>query len=187
LNDAFGRFWTLLDPSGAARPTSTGSPTNAASARDVRAAVTRLIETQVDLMKTVVEAGVGMLMQVSERNASTLPGLGNVEIVVQEGAVATEELWLHNNTAGALSGRFSAGTLCSGDGHQIPPTSVTFAPQGIRRLEPGASSATKLSVTIPAGQPPGRYFGFAFVHGQADAVAQLVVEVVGRAAPPAFR
>lgn len=178
IADAFNRFWTMIDPSGPPRSAPGGSAARAAGVRDVRSAVTRLIDTQLDLMRTVVDAGVGMLLQVSDRTA-TAPGGGatTLPFTVRDGSATTEDLWLHNQTAAALSGPFAAGPLVSGLGHMIPPSAVTFEPAGVRRLEAGGSAATKVTIGPLSEQAEGRYYGFVFILGHADAVAHLVVDV----------
>ena len=105
-----------------------------------------------------------------------------IPFAVKDGsAAATEDLWLHNQTAAALSGPFAAGPLVSGLGHMIPPSAVTFEPAGVRRLEPGGSASTKVTIGPLSEQAEGRYYGFVFVLGHADAVAHLVVDVGGDA------
>jgi hypothetical protein len=63
----------------------------------------------------------------------------------------------------------------------IPPSAVTFEPAGVRRLEPGGSASTKVTVGPLSEQAEGRYYGFVFVLGHADAVAHLVVDVGAQA------
>jgi len=181
IADAFSRFWTMIDPTGPPRAGAGGSATRAAGVRDVRSAITRLIDTQLDLMRTVVDAGVGMLLQVSDRTVTAPGGATTIPFAVRDGSASTEDLWLHNQTAAALSGPFAAGPLVSGLGHMIPPSAVTFEPAGVRRLEPGGSASTKVTVGPLSEQAEGRYYGFVFVLGHADAVAHLVVDVGAQA------
>jgi hypothetical protein len=166
----------MIDASAPPPPRTADSAVGAASARDIRTAVTRLIDTQLDLVRTVVDTGIAVLLKVSSGSTSgSDPGVVQVEI--ERGSSATANLWLHNQTAAALSGPIAASPLFSGLRHALPPSGVRFGPDTLERLAPASSASIEVTISAAGDQPEGRYYGFVFVLGHADAVAQLIVDV----------
>ena len=129
----------------------------------------------------MLRAGV-QLLDAAARLPSGAVASGTETLVLpraRPGADAEASVWVHNRTSSVVATvEIRATVLISAEEHTIPGEAVAFRPQGAVVLEPGTCREVTVRVSVPEGQPPGRYRGLLTGSGAPDGAVALRLDVV---------
>jgi hypothetical protein len=76
------------------------------------------------------------------------------------GSRAEGELWLHNRSGSPVADvRVHSGDLRRHDGAAVPASVLRFDPELVEELPDLTSRGIRVTVDVPEGTPPGRYWG----------------------------
>jgi len=172
VRGAFAQFWE------AARGAATGDGPREGGADQIRSALSRLVDLQMEVAQRVVAAQIDFLAERLEPRRSSIDPADRIEIKGEPGTVVSATIWLHNITAAALAlVVFRAGDLAAASGRRLPHRVVSFDPAAIQAVDADGVLATTIAVVLPRDVEPDVYHGFIFVADREDVAGHLVVTV----------
>jgi hypothetical protein len=160
------------------QPSSVHFRVDDGGSRRLQADAQRALESYLDVLRHVAELGLPFLEGAGPQPRTGGDGLELPDLA--PGGQTSARLWIHNSTGSAAIGlRPWTSGLLSHDGSTLGAHLVTFRPDRIDRLDPGASAELLMVATTPQGTPVGLYHGQILVEGLPATAFPVSVRVVG--------
>jgi hypothetical protein len=174
------RFVDAVDGAAPARPhpAAPGEPEGADASPPALDAMGR---AWAELLRTTADAWTGAPSGDAKATGDVQVGDPGGPVLVAStiaGASAAVDLWIHNQTLDAVDPvRVVLGPLRSAGDAEIATVALRADPQDLGAVPGRSSRAIAITVSPPAGTPPGRYRGLVLIEGLPEAWALLDVTV----------